>query len=573
MGCGDCRGGTAGLSAARALAERGRRVAVLEGGPLVLLTHTSTTDLRFDQAGLARLQAMVEYSPRQPDGSIFGHLFACLGGRASGGTAPHRGSRPRTLPPGQSDWPISSRSMTGPRSTSASTATTPRLDSARWSVDNCAEPAPRRARPLRHRHQAHAKWVDRGNRGQPSRFASTHKSTNNTAGRAASGRIELRYPGVVGRQRTTARGVVVTDAANHNEYEVLARSVVLAASGVRIGPARDDLQTGRPQRANGYRHRRPPIFRAYYAVPATIYDPTTPEAAIIAVRADDQRAFQLEIHMPSDALFGLSEHTVWQPAANLQYAAMVRSFAPVKPVPANHIELGTTGAPGDYTVHLTYGADDLALLDAMTAGLNQVGTALGANESLKIQQFAPGDSHHEAGGLIMGTDPTSSVTDAFGRFHSVPNVIVADAATWPITSAANPCLTMALAHAKPNSYTTISIRLHRNSTDTQPPPTLHCSTCPPHMAIRKDSSSVHRKSGCPTRRDRGHTGRRKRDRRGIAQTADACANHILERRLRDSPGCDDQPLLAGLRPCRQLYTGRLPLAVVRAAATQYGCGR
>ena len=58
---------------------------------------------------------------------------------------------------------------------------------------------------------------------------------------------------------------------------------------------------------------------------------------------------------------------------------MVRSFAPVKPVAANHIELGTTGAPGDYTVHLTYGADDLALLDAMTAGLNQVGTALGAN--------------------------------------------------------------------------------------------------------------------------------------------------------------------------------------------------
>ena len=41
----------------------------------------------------------------------------------------------------------------------------------------------------------------------------------------------------------------------------------------------------------------------------------------------------------------------------------------------------------------------------------------------------------------------------------------------------------------------------------------------------------------------------------------------------DSPGCDDQPLLAGLQPCRQLYTGRLPLAVVRAAGTQYGCGR
>lgn len=41
----------------------------------------------------------------------------------------------------------------------------------------------------------------------------------------------------------------------------------------------------------------------------------------------------------------------------------------------------------------------------------------------------------------------------------------------------------------------------------------------------------------------------------------------------DSPGCADQPLVAGLQPCRQLYTGRLTLAVVGAAATQYGCGR
>jgi hypothetical protein len=41
----------------------------------------------------------------------------------------------------------------------------------------------------------------------------------------------------------------------------------------------------------------------------------------------------------------------------------------------------------------------------------------------------------------------------------------------------------------------------------------------------------------------------------------------------DSPGCDDQPLLAGLQPCRQLYTGRLTLAVVGAAATQDECGR
>jgi hypothetical protein len=41
----------------------------------------------------------------------------------------------------------------------------------------------------------------------------------------------------------------------------------------------------------------------------------------------------------------------------------------------------------------------------------------------------------------------------------------------------------------------------------------------------------------------------------------------------DSPGCDDQPLLAGLQPRRQLYAGRGTSALFGAAATQYGCGR
>jgi choline dehydrogenase-like flavoprotein len=436
-------GGTAGLSAARALAERGRRVAVLEGGPLVLLTHTSTTDLRFDQAGLARLQAMVEYSPRQPDGSIFGHLFACLGGRAMW----WNGAAPRFAASDFATWPIRLADLE-PFYDWAEVDFRVNCDYTPTGLGEMVCRQLRRAglpaelgpyaidtKPTRNG------WIA-GTVGNPvasllrTNLLTTQPAVLQVAASSFVTRVLLDANG------TTAHGVVVTDVANDNEYEVLARSVVLAAGGFesvrlamtsKLGDRSGRMGTGIVDHL---------FCRAYYAVPAAIYDPTTPEAAIIAVRADDQRAFQLEIHMPSDALFGLNEHTVWQPAANLQYAAMVRSFAPVKPVPANHIELGTTGAPGDYTVHLTYGADDLALLDAMTAGLNQVGTALGANEALKIQQFAPGDSHHEAGGLIMGTDPTSSVTDAFGRFHSVPNVIVADAATWPITSAANPCLTI-----------------------------------------------------------------------------------------------------------------------------------
>jgi len=60
-----------------------------------------------------------------------------------------------------------------------------------------------------------------------------------------------------------------------------------------------------------------------------------------------------------------------------------------------------------------------------------------------LQIMPPGASHHEAGGLRMGTDPKSSVTDSYGRFHSVHNAVVVDSATWPDVVPANPHLTIA----------------------------------------------------------------------------------------------------------------------------------
>jgi choline dehydrogenase-like flavoprotein len=50
------------------------------------------------------------------------------------------------------------------------------------------------------------------------------------------------------------------------------------------------------------------------------------------------------------------------------------------------------------------------------------------------------------GGCRMGSDPESSVTDAWGRVHGHPNIVVADASLFPTSSKVNPFLTiMALA--------------------------------------------------------------------------------------------------------------------------------
>src|SRR5215213_5599209 len=52
-----------------------------------------------------------------------------------------------------------------------------------------------------------------------------------------------------------------------------------------------------------------------------------------------------------------------------------------------------------------------------------------------------GTTHHEAGPLWMGNDPTKSVTNADGRFHGVQNAYVAGPATFPTVGSPNPMLT------------------------------------------------------------------------------------------------------------------------------------
>lgn len=49
---------------------------------------------------------------------------------------------------------------------------------------------------------------------------------------------------------------------------------------------------------------------------------------------------------------------------------------------------------------------------------------------------------HVMGGMRMGTDPATSVTDAWGRLHALDNLLVADGAVFPTSGAHNPTLTL-----------------------------------------------------------------------------------------------------------------------------------
>jgi len=52
------------------------------------------------------------------------------------------------------------------------------------------------------------------------------------------------------------------------------------------------------------------------------------------------------------------------------------------------------------------------------------------------------NSFHVSGTLRMGTDPSASVTDEFGRVHDATNVLVCDGSVLPTSGAVNPTLTL-----------------------------------------------------------------------------------------------------------------------------------
>jgi choline dehydrogenase-like flavoprotein len=135
--------------------------------------------------------------------------------------------------------------------------------------------------------------------------------------------------------------------------------------------------------------------------------------------------------------------------------------------PGNHVtwsgDMDEFGLPRAF-VSINPTAKDFALWDAMDGAADDAALVFAGSRAYEVlsgggfvsvpagqrassaasfsqRRDGLGTTHHEAGTLWMGTDPTTSVTDADGRFHHSPNAYVLGPALFPTIGSPNPMLT------------------------------------------------------------------------------------------------------------------------------------
>jgi choline dehydrogenase-like flavoprotein len=94
-------------------------------------------------------------------------------------------------------------------------------------------------------------------------------------------------------------------------------------------------------------------------------------------------------------------------------------------------------------IHLTFGENDQAVVDEMTAwGRNLIEAAGGVVSAWQLSTSIPGGQIHEQGTCRMGDDPKRFVTDRWGTCHDVPNLVIGDGALHVTCATQNPTLTI-----------------------------------------------------------------------------------------------------------------------------------
>ncbi len=99
-------------------------------------------------------------------------------------------------------------------------------------------------------------------------------------------------------------------------------------------------------------------------------------------------------------------------------------------------ELDTRGLPKPL-VHFTANDNEIKLMEHATKLMHGIWEAAGGTDRWTLNRFA-----HQIGTCRMGDDPHSSVVDAFGRSHDIPNLYISDNSVFPNAMPANPAISI-----------------------------------------------------------------------------------------------------------------------------------
>jgi choline dehydrogenase-like flavoprotein len=150
--------------------------------------------------------------------------------------------------------------------------------------------------------------------------------------------------------------------------------------------------------------------------------------------------------------FPWGDNAIWGPGFHagikkrLGRSAMWGIIAEDLPDEANRIVLDgeLTDADGIPAPKIIYrmSENSYKLLDFHLARAKESLEAAGACETVIAPQIRE-TGWHLLGTCKMGTDPATSVVDAWGRAHDVPNLYIFDGSIWPTSSGMNPTATIA----------------------------------------------------------------------------------------------------------------------------------